>query len=95
MGKIDLGLDLVGIGASRTRRPAGSLRLAGSAEAGTHLLCFMVFEGAGMALFLGDPDFRKYIENRLTLDFQLSCQIVDSNLAHPPFRPPDCSAKSS
>ena len=28
-------------------------------------------------------------------DFQLSCQIVDSNLAHPPFRPPDCSAKSS
>jgi glyoxylase-like metal-dependent hydrolase (beta-lactamase superfamily II) len=48
-----------------------------------------------MALLLGDSDFGKHIENGLTFDFQLSCQIVDSNLAHPPFRPPDCSAKSS
>jgi hypothetical protein len=95
MGKVDLGLDFIGVGSARTRRPAGSLCLAGSAEAGTHFIRFMVFERTGMALLLGDSDFRKYIENRLTFDFQLSCQIVDSNLAHPPFRPPDCSAKSS
>ena len=74
---------------------AGALRCAGGAEAGTHFFRFMVFERTGMALLLGDSDFRKYIENRLAFDFQLSCQIVDSNLAHPPFRPPDCSAKSS
>jgi hypothetical protein len=48
-----------------------------------------------MALLLGNPDLRKYFENRFAFNFQLSCQIVDSNLAHPPFRRPDRSAKSS
>ena len=38
-----------------------------------------------MSLLLGDSDFRKYIENSFTLNFQLPCQIVDSNLAHPLF----------
>jgi hypothetical protein len=36
-----------------------------------------------MGLLLGDPDFQQHVENRLALDFQLSGQIVDSNLAHP------------
>jgi hypothetical protein len=95
MGEVDLGLDFIGVGASRPGGPAGSLRSAAGAEAGTDLVRFMVFERTGMALLLGDSNFRKYIENRFTFDFQLPCQIVDSNLAHPPFRPPDCSAKSS
>jgi len=95
MRKVDLGLDFIGVRPSRAGRPTGTLCRAGGAEAGTHFIRFMVFERTGMALLLGDSDFRKYIENRLAFDFQLSCQIVDSNLAHPPFRPPDCSAKSS
>lgn len=37
-----------------------------------------------MGLFLGDADFRQRIEDGFTFDFQLSGQIVDSNLAHPP-----------
>ena len=95
MRKVYLGLDFVAV---RTSRPGGPARTrcgTGCAEAGTHFIRFMVFERTGMALLLGDPDFRKHIENGLTFDFQFSCQIVDSNLAHPPFRPPDCSAKSS
>src|SRR4029077_15587850 len=95
MGEVNLGLDFIAVGPSRSGGPAGTLCRAGSAEAGTHFIRFMVFERTGMALLLGDSDFRKHIENGLALDFQLSCQIVDSNLAHPPFRPPDCSAKSS
>ena len=95
MREVDLGLDFIGVGAGRPGRPAGGLRCAAGAEAGTDFFRFMVFERTGMALLLGDSNFRKYIENRLTFDFQLPCQIVDSNLAHPPFRPPDCSAKSS
>ena len=95
MGEVDLGLDLIGVGTARPRRTAGGLRGGGSAEAGTHFIRFVVFERTGMALFLGNSDFGKHIENGLAFDFQFSRQIVDSNLAHPPFRPPDCSAKSS
>jgi hypothetical protein len=95
IGKVDLGLDFIAVGACRPGRPAGTLRRAGNAKTGTDFICFVVFERTGMALFLGDSDFGKHVENGLTFDFQLSCQIVDSNLAHPPFRPPDCSAKSS
>ena len=95
MREVYLGLDFIAVGSSRPGGPAGTLCRTGSAEAGTHLIRFMVFERTGMALLLGDSNFGKYIENGLALDFQLSCQIVDSNLAHPPFRPPDCSAKSS
>src|SRR3977135_1481917 len=95
MGKIDLGLDFIGFGASGSRGPARSLRLTGGTEACTHLFRFMVFERTGMALLLSNSDLRKYIENRFAFNFQLPCQIVDSNLAPPPFRPPDCPAKSS
>ncbi len=95
MGEVDLGLDFIAVGARRPGRSTGTLRRAGNAETGTDFVRFMVFERTGMALLLGDSDFRKHIENGLAFDFQLSCQIVDSNLAHPPFRPPDCSAKSS
>ena len=37
----------------------------------------------GMGLLLGDANRRQSIENDLTFNFQLSGQIVDSNLTHP------------
>ncbi len=95
MREVYLGLDFVAVRASGPGGPARTRCRTGGAEAGTHSIRFMVFERTGMALLLGDSHFRKYIKNGFALDFQLSCQIVDSNLAHPPFRPPDCSAKSS
>src|SRR6266849_3961576 len=85
MGKIDLGLDFIGVGAAKARGAAGTLCLAGGAELRAHFFRFMVFERTGMALLLGDSNLGKYIENRFAFDFQLPCQIVDSNLAHPPF----------
>jgi hypothetical protein len=42
------------------------------------------FDRTGMRFLFRDPYFRQHVKNRFTLDFQLSCQIVDSNL-HPPF----------
>jgi hypothetical protein len=36
-----------------------------------------------MRLFLSDSDLRQRVKNRLALDFQLSRQIIDSNLTHP------------
>jgi hypothetical protein len=63
MREVDLGLDFIGVGTSRTGRPAGTLRRAGNAQADTHFFRFMVFERTGMALLFGDSDFRKYIEN--------------------------------
>jgi len=36
-----------------------------------------------MRLLLGDPQLWKDVGDRLALDFQLSRQIVDSNLTHP------------
>jgi len=80
--KVDLGLDLVGLRTAGTRRLGRFSRLA---EVRSHLLGFMVFQGTGVRLLLGNSGFGKDIENRLALDFQLSGQIVDSNLAHPPF----------
>src|SRR6476660_5014049 len=95
MRKIDLRLDSIGFGARGTRRSTRTLRLADRAEMFTYLDRFVVFNGTGMSLLLGDSDFLKYIENSFTLNFQLPCQIVNSNLAHPLFLPPHCPAKSS
>jgi hypothetical protein len=94
MREVYLGLDFIVVRTSWPGGPARTRGRTGCAEAGTHFIRFMVFERTGMALLLGDSDFREYIENGLTFDFQLSCQIVDSNLAHPPFRL-RTSAKSS
>jgi hypothetical protein len=81
--KIDLGLNSVGF------RPAGTSgfsagTLSGGPEVLANLFGFMFFQGTGMRFLLGDPDIGQYIENGFALDFQLSGQIVDSNLTHSP-----------
>ena len=55
------------------------------AEVRPDLVRFMVFKGTGVGLLLGDANHWKRVEDCPALDFQLSSQIVDSNLAHPPF----------
>ncbi len=47
-----------------------------------------------MRFLLGHANQRQYIENRFAFDFQLPSQIVDSNLAHPPFVSSDMSPLS-
>jgi len=59
LGKIDLGLDLVALGAWGTRWlcRSGCLTCIG-AEMRPHLDGFVIFNGTGMGLLLGDPDFQ-------------------------------------
>jgi hypothetical protein len=47
-----------------------------------HLLGFIVFDGAGVRLFLGDAHRFEGIENGVALDFQFPCQVIDTNFAH-------------
>jgi hypothetical protein len=92
MRKIDLGLDFVSISPAGPRGSARGLGFAGGAEVCAHLHRLVLFKGTGMSLLLRDPNLWKYVENRFAFDFQLPCQIVDSNLAHPPFLSPRLSA---
>jgi hypothetical protein len=88
MREINLGFDFVGFGAGRTRSPALGLRFAGLAEMGPHFFRFMVFDRTGVSLLFSHANLAKHIEDGLAFDFQFSGQIVNSNLAHPPFCPP-------
>jgi hypothetical protein len=37
-----------------------------------------------MGLAAGQAEFRQYVKNLPALDFHLACEIVDTNLTHPP-----------
>ncbi len=84
--EIDLRLNLA-LGARRPGRLGRSGRLF---RMSTKMLpdqdSFVLFQRTGVRLLLGDTHLGQDIENRLALDLQLACQIVDSNLAHPPSR---------
>jgi hypothetical protein len=86
VGQVDLRLYAVGIG---TRSAVGfrALTIARALQSGADFLRFIVLKRTGMRFLLGDPDFGQHVENRFALDFQLSCQIVNSNLTHPPLCP--------
>jgi hypothetical protein len=83
--EVDLGLYLIAIDAAGTRLLRRSLRFTRGAKVCAQLLRFVFFHGTGVRLLLRDAYFRKCVENRFAFNFQLPGQIVDSNLAHPPF----------
>jgi hypothetical protein len=35
-----------------------------------------------MGLLLGDAKVRQFIENQVRFDFQIPCQLIDTNLLH-------------
>jgi hypothetical protein len=81
--EINLRLDLVFTAQSgRFMRSGGSGGVAFEMDADS--LRFVQLERTGMRLLLCDAHFRQDVKNGFALDFQLSGQIVDSNLAHPP-----------
>jgi hypothetical protein len=83
MREVDLGLDLVFAasgtrGLGRTRR-----RLAAAAEMFPHQFRFVLFQRTGVRFLLRDAHRGQHVKNFLALDFQLTGQIIDSNLTHP------------
>ncbi len=84
MGEVDFSLDFFfavrgsGSGLRRTGRRVGT-----AAEMFSHEIRFVVFQGAGVRFLLRDAHRAENVKNFPALDFQLTGQIVDSNLTHP------------
>jgi hypothetical protein len=85
--QINFGLDFFFAANSARTRPASRRRtLRRGADVDAHLFRFVVFQRTGVRFLLGHSNQRQRVENGLTLDFQFSGKIVDSNLTHPAFR---------
>jgi hypothetical protein len=83
--QINLGLDFFFAARGARSFARRGRRFGRAADVGAHLFCFVLLERTGMRLFLSHSDERQHVENGFALDFQLSGEIVDSNLAHPTF----------
>ena len=81
MGEIHLGLEPLRRARGRGARVAAWFR---STQLRANLLRLVIFQGTGMGLAASQAELRQHIKNLPTLDFHLACQIVDSNLTHPP-----------
>jgi hypothetical protein len=75
LGEVKLRLHLGG-------RLCGTRSTISAAEVAAHLVSLIGLDRAGVRLS-SDTDRFKRIENRPALYFQFSCEIVDSNFAHP------------
>jgi hypothetical protein len=75
LGEIKLRLDL-GLLLACARGAASTIEIA------AHLLGLIGFDRAGVCLSSNADRFKR-IENRPALYFKFSCQIVNSNFAHP------------
>jgi hypothetical protein len=81
--QVDLGLDsFVAVAGTRslrrTRRSLGA-----SAEMLPHQFRFVIFQRTGVRFLLRNTHRGQNVKNFLALDFQLTGQIIDSNLTHP------------
>ena len=83
MRKVDLRNDALP-GMARRRTPAMRRGTRFLHKMRANFLRLVLFQRAGVGLTRGNPEFRKNVENRARLHFQLFREIVDTNLAHPP-----------
>jgi hypothetical protein len=82
MREVDLGLDAVVVRGTRRSRRTRS-RVGTAQEMLPHQFRFEIFQRTGVRFFLRDTHRGQSVKNFLALDFQLTGQIVDSNLTHP------------
>src|ERR1035438_5869347 len=84
MREVDLGLDFFFAMSGTRRRPCRTRgRIGTAAEMLAHQIRFVVFQGTGVRFLLRDAYRGEGVKNFLALDFQLTGQIVNSNLTHP------------
>jgi hypothetical protein len=95
VGQIDFGLDFFFATQWTRRLRAGRRRFGRAAQVDPHFFRFMILDGTGMGLLLRHPDGSQRVENGFALHFQLSGEIVNSNLAHPAFLVLRVALKSS
>jgi len=83
VGEVDLGLDaFVAVNGTRSLRRTRR-RFGAASEMFPHQLRFVIFQRTGVRLLLRNAYRGQYVKNFLALDFQLTGQIIDSNLTHP------------
>jgi hypothetical protein len=88
MRKVNLGLDRFFAGSGAQRRLRRTRRRVGAAtEMPPHQFRFVIFQRTGVRLLFRNAHRSQHVKNFLALDFQLTGQIVDSNLTHPPSCP--------
>jgi hypothetical protein len=58
--------------------------LAAMLEVRADLVSLVILDRTGVGLPLSQAEFTEYVKNLTALDFHLTCEIVNSNLAHPP-----------
>ena len=82
VGEINLGCN----GLETTRRSAAAVgtRPRSALEVRANLLGLMILNGTGVSLAFRQAELRQHVKDLTALDFHLACEIVDSNLTHPP-----------
>jgi hypothetical protein len=85
MGEIDFGGNGLRSARGRVTRCAGAI-----VELRPYLFGLILIERAGVGLACADAELCQYLKNLAALDFQLSREIVDSNLTHPPLFKKSC-----
>ena len=81
MGEINLGCD----GLRSTRRPGTAVApLAPVLEVRADLFSLVIFDRTRVSFALTQAEFPEHVKNLTALDFHLTREIVNSNLAHPP-----------
>ncbi len=82
MGEIDFGGNGLRGARRRGTRVAAGARSALKMHA--NLLRLVLLQRTGVGLAGAQAEFRQNVKNLATLDFHLACEIVDTNLTHPP-----------
>jgi len=80
MREIDLRRDTLR-GASGRRTPVTA---RSAVQMHANLLRLVILQRTGMGLPVSQAEFRQYVKNLPALDFHLACEIIDTNLTHPP-----------
>ena len=81
--QVDLGLDPLVAGNSARSLPCTRRRLGAAAEMFPHQFRFVIFQRTGVRFLLRNTYRGQRVKNLFALDFQLTGQIIDSNLTHP------------
>jgi hypothetical protein len=82
MRKIDFGC--YGLGAARRSAARVARRFRSTLKLSANLFGLMILNRAGVGLAFTQAEFSQHVKNLTALDFHLSREIVNSNLAHPP-----------
>jgi hypothetical protein len=64
------------------RRPGIDREQGLMSEGDAQLVRHVIINGAGMRLLVGHADFGQLIKDFVRLDFELPCQLVNTNLLH-------------